>query len=265
VEPLAAHADYLRSIARPSVDIRLDAGPGDDHSSRFGGSAYVPPDFVWPSHEQGVYRFLGQINFAEIDSPPPLLPSSGLLSFFYAAPIDSEIELDDFSDEEWDALIEAEDVEIFWQDSGYVVAYYWPSCDGFDLRRGTVAWRYDDGFDLHHLDIRESPNTAISLAAGVDLPRHEVLSDDWPLDKEAVDCLFTELHRLGQDSQGHLLGYPAFSTLAYDPTPGNDWLPLLTVNSILDWCWHDGTKLMVFIERDNLTRHHFTQLKCDAG
>jgi uncharacterized protein YwqG len=268
LQPLAPHAEYLRAIARPSVDIRLDARPGDDDKSRFGGSPYVPPDFVWPTHEQGVYRFLGQINFADIAAPPPVLPASGLLSLFYAAPNDSVIseeEFEELSDEEMDALVEEGDVEIFWQDPGYVVGYYWRNCDGFDLRRGTVAWRIAERFDPRQADVRESKNTAISLTVGVDLPRDRVLRDDWPFDQEVTDRLSPELCRFGKASQGHLLGYPSFSVLAYDPTPGENWLPLLTVDSVLDWCWHDGDKLMVFTEKGDLAKRDFSQLKCDAG
>jgi hypothetical protein len=151
LEPLAAHAEYLRRIARPSVDIRLGDGPGDIDRSRFGGSPYVPSDFVWPRHEEGEYRFLGQINFADIDSPPPVLPRSGLLSFFYA----------------YD-----EDGEIFWQDPGYVLAFYWTDCDGFNLRR-------QEGQES------EGDSVAIRLMTGVDLPRRRVLRDDWPFNEKA--------------------------------------------------------------------------------
>jgi uncharacterized protein YwqG len=68
----------------------------------------VPEGFQWPSHDLGEYRFLGQINFIEISSPPSMLPASGLLSLFYA----------------YD-----EDGEIFWGDPGYVLAFYWENLE----------------------------------------------------------------------------------------------------------------------------------------
>ena len=39
----------------------------------------------------------------------------------------------------------------------------------------------------------------------------------------------------------------------------------LMSNSELDWCWHDGDKLMVFIEKDKLLNKDFSCLKSDAG
>ena len=64
-----------------------------------------------------------------------------------------------------------------------------------------------------------------------------------------------------------LLGYPSVSSLGYDPTPGPKWLPLLTLTSHdhLEWCWHDGDYLFVFIERDRLAARDFSRLRSDAG
>ncbi|MBK6691765.1 MAG: DUF1963 domain-containing protein [Myxococcales bacterium] len=65
----------------------------------------------------------------------------------------------------------------------------------------------------------------------------------------------------------HLLGYPSHYSLGYDPTPGPEWVSLLTLHShdALEWCWQDGNKLMVFIERERLAARDFSALKCDAG
>ena len=73
--------------------------------------------------------------------------------------------------------------------------------------------------------------------------------------------------RDGQPDEAYLLGYPGVSTLAYDPTPGPGWTSLLTLTSMkeLDWCWHDGDFLHIFIERERLARADFTRLASDAG
>ena len=65
----------------------------------------------------------------------------------------------------------------------------------------------------------------------------------------------------------YLLGYPSYYSLGYDPTPGPEWIALLTLNSwrALDWCWGDGNKLMVFIERARLAARDFSKLKTEAG
>lgn len=226
-EDFLPHKEYLDAISRPSVDIVLSDAEIDNEGSRFGGVPLVGKDFVWPKHEIGEYRFLGQINFSEIRNCPEPLPKSGLLSLFYA--------YDD-------------DGEIFWGDDGYVIAYYYP--------------------DVHELVLFESgaaPSVAktISLEAGVEIPRRCVLRSDWPFD---TDLLYA-LPDLKSYSENYLLGYPSFSTLAYDPTPGDGWIPLLTLASEdqLDWCWHDGDKLMVFIEKEKLLNLEFNALKADAG
>ena len=95
------------------------------------------------------------------------------------------------------------------------------------------------------------------------LPRHEDLRDDWPFDRDVLDQLTDAIDAPGE----YLLGYPSFTSLAYDPTPGAEWISLLTVYSLdeFDWCWHDGDKLMVFIESEKLKKRDFSNLKSDAG
>lgn len=226
-EDFLPHKDYLDSISRLSVDIFLSDAEIDKEGSRFGGVPLVGKGFVWPKHEIGEYRFLGQINFSEIRNAPEPLPKSGLLSLFYA--------YDD-------------DGEIFWGDDGYVIAYYYPDVRELALFESGVA---------------QSSAKAIRLETGVEIPRHQDLRSDWPFD---TDLLYA-LPDLKGYCENYLLGYPSFCSLAYDPTPGEEWLPLLTLASDddLDWCWHDGDKLMVFIEREKLKNLDFSCLKADAG
>lgn len=228
VEAVAPHSDFIVSLAKPCVHIRLSDDPIKESGSRFGGHPYLPPDFQWPEHEDGEYRFLGQINFAEIVDRPASLPESGLLAIFYAFD---------------------EDGEIFWGDDGYVLGYYWPTVDGHST------------FDSPTEDVPDS--VAIELTGGIDIPRHQDLRSDWPFDADALYEL-TDALELGSE---YLLGYPSFTSLAYDPTPEGDWISLLTVHSLdeFDWCWHDGDKLMVFIEAGKLAKKDFSNLKSDAG
>ncbi|WP_158304965.1 YwqG family protein [Hahella chejuensis] len=181
----------------------------------------------WPVHDIGEYRFLGQINFSEIQNGPASLPKVGLLSLFYAFD---------------------ENGEVFWGDDGYVLGYYWPNTEELSLYpdpEGVVQAR------------------KILLQTGVEIPRHEELRQDWPFDTDALYAI--------QDLEGicddYILGYPSHSSLAYDPTPGEDWVSLLTLSSHdeLEWCWHDGDKLMIFIEKSKLIQKDFGNLKSDAG
>lgn len=74
--------------------------------------------------------------------------------------------------------------------------------------------------------------------------------------------------RQGLCKDSYLLGYPGVSSLAYDPTPGPEWVSLLTFASDdgLEWCcWHDGDYLHVAIERDRIAKQDFSALASDAG
>jgi uncharacterized protein YwqG len=230
--PLTGHTDYLRRIAKARVDIALTKESPRVSGSRFGGHPFVPRDFRWPNHPVGTYRFLGQIDFAEIPCPPEPLPTKGLLCLFYA---------------------EDDQGEIFWGDDGYVVGFYWP---------------HSAEHAIFHAPTGKAPKAkALSFQRGLDLPRHSELRDDWPFGEDALECLTTEAAEALAASEDYLLGYPSFCSLAYDPTPGDGWIALLTVQSHdrLDWCWHDGDKLMLFIEADKLAALDFSNIKTDAG
>ena len=227
IEGLRAHAEFLRGIATPSVAITLSADPATPDCSRFGGDAFLPADFIWPSHDDGEYRFLGQINFSEIAHPPASLPATGLLTLLYAFD---------------------EDGEVFWGDDGYVLGFYWEQFQDHVNTAGA-----EDA----------PPTRRIVLTPSLDVPRHGELREDWPFDED----LLYELSEHIDAGHEYLLGYPSFTSLAYDPTPGPEWMSLLTVHSLdeFDWCWHDGDKLMVFIEKDRLAKRDFSRLKSDAG
>ncbi|MEM6596743.1 MAG: YwqG family protein [Cyanobacteria bacterium P01_C01_bin.69] len=227
-EPVKAHVDYLLKIAKPRIDIQLVKGSVSPENSRFGGYPFVPVGFQWPSHKVGEYRFLGQFNFAELSDPSGLLPASGLLSLFYAFD---------------------EDGEIFWRDDDYILGFYW--CNYHDHKL----------FDSPTAKVPVSRK--IQLSSGIDIPRRECLRDDWPFDEDALYELLDAVDATNE----YLLGYPSFTSLGYDPTPGPGWISLLTVHSLdaFDWCWHDGDKLMVFVETQRLAECDFSQLKSDAG
>jgi hypothetical protein len=233
---LAGHRPYLEGLIRPAVDVLRSDTPSVTGSSRFGGSPDLPRGAEWPMHQRGPYRFLAQINFAEIPGSGLDLPASGLLSLFVA---------DDLSGEGTTGL--------FWQDEGYVHARLIPP-----------------GADLAPLRPPESVNagvaTAIRFRPTIDIPYDEYQVERWPFDEhetEVYGVLRDSLHE-GDD---HLLGYPSHCSLAYDPTPGPGWRSLLTVYSDddLQWVWHDGDALMIFVEQSRLQSGDFSCLKADAG
>jgi uncharacterized protein YwqG len=85
---LARVASDIAQLARPCIRFRTTLS-GDDEipvgASKFGGLPDVPKDFLWPEWNNRSLAFLGQINLSTLakNSIVSLLPSSGLLSFFY--------------------------------------------------------------------------------------------------------------------------------------------------------------------------------------
>jgi uncharacterized protein YwqG len=222
------HKEYFLSLAKPSVTISITQDSPQRLQSKFGGQPEVPEDFQWPLHKSGYYVFIGQINFSEIVDSPPNLPQSGMLSLFYAQ---------DDTD------------EIFWGDEGYILGYYWDEIAALKVKKAPHK--------------RVQKQKRIKLVGSIDIPRHEDLRDDWPIPYEDIENLLED----AQLSSDYLLGYPSFYSLAYDPTPNNEWCSLLTLDSHdqFDWCWHDADKLMVFIEKSKLEMRDFSSLKADAG
>lgn len=225
---LSPHRNYIDKLVKPSVDISIKSEIAKDHESKFAGRPVVPQNFVWPEHKDGEYKFLGQINFAEIKSCPEILPKYGMLSLFYA----------------YD-----EDGEIFWQEDGYVKGYYWPQTEKL--------------IPYEAMKSDKLQSRKMELCGGIEIPRLEYLRNDWPFNPDIL-CVLPELEGYRED---YMLGYPSFCTLVYDPTPGVEWVSLLTLASYreLGWRWHDGDKLMVFIEKEKLLRKDFSNLKTDAG
>ncbi|MEZ4335409.1 MAG: YwqG family protein [Sandaracinaceae bacterium] len=236
---VAEHADYVLSIVRPRIDVVpsiLTAWPG---SSRLGGDPDLPRGTPWPHHAGGPYRFVGQLNLEEVAAEVQL-PRCGLLSLFVA---------DD------------PEQSFFWQDAGYALALHSPSADPRELEvvhaPPELEW------------VGEVPRRRIELVHGADVPHAVEQRDDWP-HEDLPAALWRWWRGRGpsqRETWGHLLGYPAVSSLAYDPTPGPEWLPLLSLSSVdeLDFCWHDGNPLHVFIERERLAAGDFSSLRADAG
>lgn len=239
---LQAHKQYFLNLAQPAVAIRLGTSQGQALQSRFGGQPMVPKGFSWPVHPDGHYVFLGQIHCAELpDGPgrPAELPTSGLLSLFYG--------LD-------------EDDAIFWGDENYLKAFYWA-----------------DTSDLHEIQAPHqwvTESRAVQFENSIDIPRHEELRSDWPVDFDALSDLFEALQDSGDLPRDYLLGSPCWDSLAYDPTPtvaehpsASHWRSLLTLQShdALNWCWQDGAQLMAFIEDDKLRAKDFSRIQVDCG
>jgi hypothetical protein len=163
------------------------------------------------------------------------LPVGGLLSFFYA---------------------HDKDGRSFERHPDYVRVYRFENVDALKPIEPPAA-------------VRLGSTSTVTFQVGADVP-------DWPYDKSLVkqwpiskslSLAYWGLRLRLHDSRGYLLGYPLNGTLAYDPTPGPEWRSLLTLSSDheFEWCWHDGDRLVTFIEEQRLRAGDFSQIKADAG
>lgn len=232
---LDQHRAYLLGIARPSIEILTLQSPVTRGCSKFGGPPDLPADFEWPRHALGPYRFIGQINLADLPGGPHGLPRNGLLSFFY---------------------VHDEEESSFWRDPDYVRAY-----------------RFDDIGALVPVEppptVRLGATAALAFRPGLDVPPppwSEAAIAQWPISEPLHDA-YWNLEALLHPTGHYLLGYPHTPTLGYDPTPGPEWRSLLTLNSDddLHWYWNDGATLVTFIEDQRLRAGDFSRIQADAG
>ena len=241
--PLATRGEWFRRWCRPAIDITRSAEMVGAGGSRFGGAPDLEAGDDWPRHEKGPYRFLAQIDLADLSSTrasfgvpwAETLPSAGLLSLFVAD--DPTGEMDPKG-------------EIFWGDPRYAIARLSPP--------GTPRVPRQPPPEV---DFGEPVGLAFSLA--IDIPHDSYQVPDWPFTPEECDA-YESLRALlhGRD---YLFGYPAHCSLGYDPTPPGQ-LPLLTLasNEQQSWQWHDGDCLMLFFERGAPRMGTFS-LGADAG
>jgi hypothetical protein len=230
--PLAAHRAWFARVVRPAIAIHVAPGRG---RSRFNGAADLPAGTAWPRHAHGPYRFLGQLDLAEVPSHGRL-PASGLLCLFVG-------------DDPTGDLVP--DGSFFWGSPGYALAHYVPA--------GTPTVSLAPPSDMTFGD-----EASLTFTETVDLPCDAEQAPDWPLtDSEvaAYEALRATLH-----DREHLFGYPEHQSLGYDPTP-EGMVPLLSVSSRseLSWCWHDGDYLMLFGDPVKLAAGDVSDLGADAG
>lgn len=240
---LASRRDWFRRWWRPAIDITRSVARSGPGASRFGGAPDLQASEDWPRHEKGPYRFLAQIDLAELTAIREsfgvpwgeTLPSAGLLSLFVADDPTGEID---------------PKCETFWGDPRYAIA-----------RLSPPGARRVSRQPPPEVDFGEP--VGIAFAPAIDIPFDRYQVPDWPFTPEESDeyeNLRTLLH--GPD---YLFGYPAHCSLGYDPTPAGQ-IPLLSLagNDEQSWEWHDGDRLMLFFDR-GAPRIGTFSLGADAG
>jgi uncharacterized protein YwqG len=239
---IAIHSGFLLKHIRPAVDVIWDKNAETYPAcSRFGGTPDLPIGTEFPAYEVNgkvyPYRFIGQINFADIPPVKTGLPNSGLLSLFAADYIGDD--------------------GLWCRDDEYVYAIYIT--------------------DLANLEnVNPPPDYPFTTASAVvkkfqptiDIPFDEFQVENFPISYDRDDE-YDEYHEIRNSLHGYnyLLGYPSYCSLAYNPTPEGEWISLLTLASDddLEWCWHDGGSLMIFIKKEDLQNLNFNNLTAEAG
>ncbi len=149
---LRAHTDALLKHARPTALLIRDETDVQLAKSRLNNAPDLPPDFDWPYHEFGPYRFLAQFNLGDLPDGMPSAPTQGLLSLFY----------------HYD-----KDGDCFWGEPGFVIARF------FATDQKLVRTDQTESVDI-------GDPIPINFIAGVDLPEFSAFIDkpkviDWPL------------------------------------------------------------------------------------
>ena len=254
---IAKYNDFLLKHLRPAVEIILNNNLKIDlGGSRFGGTPDLPIGTKFPTYEVNKkvypYIFIGQINFSDIspveNAISPVendvllaennIPENGLLSLFVADYIDDG---------------------LWWGEKGFVHGIYTSDLSNLENISSPSDYPFDD-----------THSVAIEFRHTFDFPFDEYQVEDFPADlvRYGTDE-YNEYHKILDSLHGknYLLGYPSHCSLAYDPTPEGEWISLITLNSEddLQWCWHDGDYLMVFIKKEDLKKSNFSDLASDAG
>ncbi len=89
---LAQHENEIWNLSRPLL--RLVHAEEEDYSTlgncRIGGTPDLPKDMDYPVKNGKYYRFIGQLNFAELPDTLEILPEKGILFLFCGDPFENE-------------------------------------------------------------------------------------------------------------------------------------------------------------------------------
>jgi uncharacterized protein YwqG len=238
--------ELVLRYAKPRLSITpqvLPTGEPPLHASRFGGLASLPAEMPWPEYSQGPLAFIGQISLREIchTQAGRYLPNSGWLLIF----------ADSFGvyGEEGDTQViyVPEDCELAWREPPRHVR------EGFGESESSPPCRliFTECWDL-------PPDDSDLMVSEADQQRLKDIKEASAATEDFE--MMTVLHS-GMQQTCHLLGYARHYRTS-DPSPGAEWQNLLCVGSVdsLGWNWCDGEHLAIFIHKDHLRSHDFSQV-----
>ncbi len=247
--PQSLHAP-LRELLRPAIALQ---GTRDDDeniavgASKFGGTPDVPASFEWPMWQEVPINFMAQINLDEIAAfdVENVLPSSGVLSFFYYQ----------YNWEEEEPIL----VHGLEEEAGAWRVFHF--AEPLERTAGPAGWNNESS---NHIG---SGRMTASLV--VDLPPRPLgISDDWT--NEEWQTHESLIEHFAIEEPHLMLGYPiphwwdaridaARITGRGEP---EDWKLLLQLNSDeeLSWMWGDMGSLFYLIHCDDLKAGDFSRV-----
>ncbi|MES2461942.1 MAG: YwqG family protein [Armatimonadota bacterium] len=242
----------LRSATECAI---LTTTEPDDYSrpgsSRFGGRPDLPQSVEWPRSGNRRFRFLIQINFAEVPAfEGKLLPDRGMLYVFT---------------DDWEATL-----------------IYSPAENSAKLIPATAE---DDTGASSNPDLDALTPYRLSIQAAVDLPEWtsdaesaiidalEASHDDPRSAEDSYHALVKQMHGKDRHWAGKLQGQPCWIGYVPDwqewsdkpaeaPSLENGWMLLLLMdsNNDVDILFGDAGYQMEFIQREALQRRDFSNI-----
>jgi uncharacterized protein (TIGR02996 family) len=244
---LADVKDTVLRLARPIVTIATETvkeGQIGVGGTKFGGHPDLPSGVEWPRCAEGPLGFLGQIALPDVKNKQAAraLPGDGLLSFFAFQNFETGYQPGVIGAPEGDTRV-----------------LYTPAAATLKRRKPP-----DDlgeaGNDIlpacrvalcETWDLPDSKNN-LTRTYAADMKKMQKGERGWKLHEVRSKC-----HSFGH----HLMGYSVHFRTS-DPSPGLDWLPLLSLYSDdnLGWSWCDGEHLAVFVHEDDLRNGSFARV-----
>jgi len=237
---IANNAAYIQQIALPRIELRPQVG-NRLRQSQWGGQPALPAGTDWPTHPEGVWRFVMQVNLAECvgvsrQNPaavPSPLPESGLLAFFV------------LGDEDESVLVSEEEAAM---------AIYTPADVPVERRQGPGVVGVPDS------------GQSLCATASFDLPRSPAQRTDWPAsaDARAVTDWWKGSAYCAEDPEIQLLGYPMLGGGVTDAAFPEDGL--IHLCSIGGEALESGVEpgwfhtLHIFIDEQRLAERDFTKM-----
>ena len=251
---LALRRPGVRLISRPSTEAGLELG-----RSRLGGRADLPAGFEWPIFQDAPLAFVAQIDLAQVHpfDVEGVLPSRGLLSFFYDADELGVWGFDPADRGGWAVVGTPPGVPLERRDHPAGVGEYSRFPAAALSLQTEVRWAPEDSFDIEQvLPTREQRHAYAAVtgqdedAAEPDEPQHRLLGHPDPIQGDMqTECQLV--------THGLYCGDPAAYTGARAEAlvPGSgDWRLLLQIDSddAAGMMWGDVGRLYYWIRHDRL-------------